>query len=102
MDTWGSAPGYDEGWPSAKVILLRGQMQAPYADSFKILLHRGLGSKVNSFYSGSGLSFVSGAKGSVARPTRKIAHIAMAEYRSLSGEPKLPKTCVARVAEKKL
>src|SRR5262245_12123988 len=53
-------------------------------------------------YSGSGLSFVSGANGSVARPTRKIAHIVMAEYRSISGEPKWPKTVVARAAEKKL
>ena len=30
-------------------------------------------------YSGNGLSFVSGAKGSVNNPTRKIAHIVMAE-----------------------
>ena len=35
-------------------------------------------------------------------PTRKIAHIAMAAYRSLSGEPSWPKTCVASAAEKKL
>lgn len=32
-----------------------------------------------SFHSGSGLPLVSGAKGKVARPTRKIAHMVMAE-----------------------
>ena len=41
----------------------------------------------NGLYSGSGLPFVSGAKGRASRPTRNTEHIVMPAYRMGSGKP---------------